>query len=614
MQFRLCLLVVLAIEACSTPTQPSSPALDAGADAQLDAAHALDSAADSATDGPLLSDATLDAALDAPTSTDAGDLGVDAFTCESTERLCAGVCATCPTTGVAATECNAANCVASACTVGYVLSGAACVVMPTLAQEAYAKSSNSENSDNFGAAVAISADGNTLAVGAPLEDSSESGAGGSGTDNTAPESGAVYVFIRSGTTWSQQAYLKASNTDANDHFGSRLALSADGTTLAVGADQEDSNAVGINGDEANDTAVDAGAVYVFARSGSAWSQQAYVKASNTDAYDHFGRAVSLSSDGNTLAVGASDEDSSAVGVAGSQADNSAIESGAAYLFTRSSATWVQDAYIKASNTETADLFGSRLALSADGGTLAVSAVFEDSNAVGIDGSQTDNSADGSGAVYVFTHASGTWSQQAYVKASNTGAHDWFGVALALSANGDTLAVGADEENSAVADGSGFAMQSGAVYVFSRVSMLWSQQVLLKAPNVDVGDKFGDAVALSGDGNTLLVGALWEDSHATGIDGDQSDNSADSSGASYLFTRSVATWSLASYLKASNTGANDQFGTSLALSLDASTFVVGAPIEDSNARGIGGSETDNSASSSGAAYVFAVGTAISTSPP
>ena len=128
---------------------------------------------------------------------------------------------------------------------------------------------------------------------------------------------------------SQPAYIKASNTEAGDWFGSRIAL--DGDTLAVGAHAEDSSATGVDGDQADNSAVNAGAVYVFTRDGGGrWSQQAYIKASNTEAEDFFGTWFAL--DGDTLAVGAESEDSSATGVTGDPADNNAIDAGAVYVF------------------------------------------------------------------------------------------------------------------------------------------------------------------------------------------------------------------------------------------------------------------------------------------
>jgi len=291
--------------------------------------------------------------------------------------------------------CNAAGCSDSA-TVS---------VSGTLTQAVgYFKASNTDSGDTFGDAVSLSGDGATLAIGASSEDSN-----GNEADNSVTNSGAVYIFVRSSGGWSQEAYIKASNPDASDGFGGAVALSADGNTLAVGATGEDSNATGINGNEADNSAASAGAVYVYSRSGTTWSQQAYVKASNTGANDQFGVSVTLSDDGNTLAVGAFNEDSNATGIDGNQADNSAAAAGAVYVFTRSGTAWTQQAYIKASNTEAQDLFGVRLSLSGDGNTLAVGATGEDSNATGIDGNQADNSASRAGAAYVFTRSGTTWS-------------------------------------------------------------------------------------------------------------------------------------------------------------------------------------------------------------
>ena len=197
---------------------------------------------------------------------------------------------------------------------------------------AYIKASNTGD-DSFGRSVALSADGNTLAVGATREDSSATGINGDQADNSAPVSGAVYVFTRSGSLWEQQAYIKASNTNAFDRFGESVSLSADGNTLAVGAVSKDSSATGINGDQTDDSVFSSGAVYVFTRSGSVWEQQAYIKASNTDADDFFGLQVSLSADGNTLAVGANGEASSATGINGDQNDNAAEDAGAVYVLS-----------------------------------------------------------------------------------------------------------------------------------------------------------------------------------------------------------------------------------------------------------------------------------------
>jgi hypothetical protein len=146
-------------------------------------------------------------------------------------------------------------------------------------------------------------------------------------NESATDAGAAYVFVRSGTTWSQQAYLKASNTGISDSFGWSAAVSGD--MVVVGAYHEDSSTTGVNSTP-NESATDAGAAYVFVRSGTTWSQQAYLKASNTRAGDDFGISVAVS--GDTVVVGADLEDSSTTGV-NSTPDESATNAGAAYVFS-----------------------------------------------------------------------------------------------------------------------------------------------------------------------------------------------------------------------------------------------------------------------------------------
>lgn len=126
-------------------------------------------------------------------------------------------------------------------------------------------------SDKFGFSVALSDDGDTLAVGATLEDSSSRATNGNQADNAVESAGAVYVFARRGGAWSQQAYLKASNADPGDQFGWSVALSEDGNTLAVDAQTEAGVGYGANADQTDNSAADAGTVYVFARAGAAWT-------------------------------------------------------------------------------------------------------------------------------------------------------------------------------------------------------------------------------------------------------------------------------------------------------------------------------------------------------
>ncbi len=210
-------------------------------------------------------------------------------------------------------------------------------------------------------------------------------------------------------------YVKASNTTGQDYFGSSLAISEDGMYLAVGAYKESSSSTGINGSDSNTGANQSGAVYLFHRLGSVWTQEAFIKASNTGASDEFGKDLAISSDGSRLVVSAHLEDSNATGIDGDQNDNSMSNSGAVYIFVRTGSNWAQEAYIKSSNSESGDEFGHSVSMSSSGDRIAVSAIKEDSNATGIAGDQNDNSMSNSGAVYLFERAGGVWSQIGYFK-------------------------------------------------------------------------------------------------------------------------------------------------------------------------------------------------------
>jgi hypothetical protein len=396
-----------------------------------------------------------------------------------------------------------------------------------------------EAGDRFGLALALSDDGSTLIVGAPEEDSGARVINGNERGSALSDSGAAYVFVRSGGAWNQQAYLKVPNPDVGDELGTSVAVSADGNTVVVGAPCEDSRATRVDGNAENNNASDAGAAYVFVRSGTSWSLQSYIKASNTDSEDWFGYSVALSDNGNTLAVGAPWEDSAATGVGGNQANNAVAKAGAVYVFTRSGTTWSAPIYVKASTTDSKDWFGWSVALSGDGATLAVAAPHEGGGSGGIGGDQANNGRPQSGAVYVFAQSGATWQQTAYIKAGNPETEDEFGWALALSDNGDTLAIGApgEDSNALAIDGNGLdntAAQAGAAYAFKRTAGTWSQQAYVKATNTNAGDRVGYAVALSGNGDTLLVGAPSEASSATGIGGDQGDNTRAAAGAAYLY--------------------------------------------------------------------------------
>ena len=189
--------------------------------------------------------------------------------------------------------------------------------------------SNAEADDQFGVSVAIA--GETIVVGASFEAGGSDRVNGNQTDNSAPAAGAAYVFTRSGVTWSQQAYLKASNSDAGDLFGYSVAIA--GETIVVGALFEASSSDGVNGNQTDNSAPFSGAAYVFARSGAVWSQQAYLKASNSDAGDEFG-GLSVAIFGETIVIGENGEDSGTSGVNSTPSDTGiANDTGAAHVFT-----------------------------------------------------------------------------------------------------------------------------------------------------------------------------------------------------------------------------------------------------------------------------------------
>ncbi len=347
----------------------------------------------------------------------------------------------------------------------------------------------------------------------------------------------------------QQAYLKPAavgTTQAADFFGQSVAVSGD--TVVVGAPYEDSSTTGVNSTP-NESATDSGAAYVFVRSAGVWTQEAYLKPAavgTTQAGDLFGISVAVS--GDTMVVGAHQEDSSTTGVNSTPDDGfTAANSGAAYVFVRSAGVWTQQAYLKPAavgTTQSGDLFGFSVAVSGD--TVVVGAPYEDSSTMGVN-STPDESVDqfgspaNSGAAYVFVRSAGVWTQQAYLKPAAVGAFqasDRFGWSVAVS--GDTVVVGAEGESGSktgvdsLPNDDGTANASGAAYVFVRSAGVWTQQAYLKPAAVgttQADDRFGWSVAVSGD--TVVVGAPYEDSSTTGVNS-AADEGASLAGAAYTF--------------------------------------------------------------------------------
>ncbi len=386
-------------------------------------------------------------------------------------------------------------------------------------------------------------------------------------------------------------YLVAPKADAGDGFGFAVATSADGATLAIGAPYEDCSCTGVDPSSIDEAATNAGAVYVFVKTSSGWRQQAYIKASTVAQYDLFGMTVALSSDGNTLAIGAP------------TANGLSIE--AVHVFGRSGSSWRQAAVLTPSNADLGDRFGSALALSGDGRTLAVGAIGEDSSGTGTTASGLDNDETESGGTYIFSRASSvssSWSQTAFIKGSHSDRADLFGTSVALSADGRTLAVGSQRDDSDATGGHvaalgcvvpvpGAVCDVGAVDIYNAgLGGVWSHAAYLRPSAFASEDLFGTAVALSADGRQLAVSAIGEDTAAV------------DSGAACVFMHSGGGWAQEAFIKASDADAGDLFGGALDFDDQGRTLAVSASLEDGSDAGIDG-VADETSTNAGAVFLF-----------
>ncbi len=470
-----------------------------------------------------------------------------------------------------------------------------------IAQQAYLKASNTDAWDHFGYSVAVS--GDTVVVGAPREASHATGINGDQSDNSAHGAGAAYVFVRNGTTWSQQAYLKSSHSEAGDDFARSVAIQGD--RIVVGAPYEDS-AIGINGNGASNGAPNSGAAFVFERVGSVWSQQAILKGAIPGLNDHFGTDVAI--DGNRVVVSAPGEDSGSTGVGGNPGDNSALDSGAVFVFEFSGGNWARTAYLKASNTDAGDQFGASVAIHGD--RIVVGAPHEDSGSDLVNGSQSSNNRSSRGAAYLFEHSGSGWVQEAYLKGHGYSAqpgHANMRLGSDVDIWGETVVVGAPGESgqgSGILLGPSTGLQSsgsGAVFLFERLQNVWVATAYVKASNARVGTFFGSSVGI--DGDVFLVGCTREDSLGVGLNGNPEPTTLPRvwSGAAYSFSRTPTSWQQDHFIKQPMLDTDDSFGH--AVSLADGYAVIAAPGEASQSIGIDGDGLDNSASNAGAAYVF-----------
>ena len=382
--------------------------------------------------------------------------------------------------------------------------------------------SDGQANDYFGRLVAISGDGNTAIISAYADDNER------GSD-----AGAAYIYVRSGTNWIQQAKLLASDGQANDQFGRSIALSSDGNTAIIGAFYDD-----------NERGSDAGAAYIYVRSGTDWTQQAKLLASDGQANDRFGISVAISSDGNTAIIGAYLD------------DDKGTDAGSAYIYIRTGSSWSYQAKLLATDGQTGDNFGISVAISGDGNTAIIGAHGDDDK-----GSEA-------GAAYIYVRTGTNWIQQAKLLATDGQEYDYFGISVAISGDGNTAIIGAYSDDDK-------GTNAGSAYIFVRTWTSWTYQAKLIASDGQEYDYFGISVAISGDGNTAIIGAYYDDTK----------------GSTYIYVRSGTNWSYQAKLLTSDGQANDRFGWSVALSSNGNTAIIGAYADDDKG-------TD-----AGSAYIF-----------
>ncbi len=380
--------------------------------------------------------------------------------------------------------------------VAAVLAAALGLAAPAAAQQGAPLTANDpEAGANLGLSVDV--DGDTAIVGAP-------DAGGTG---------AAYVFVRSGTAWVQQAKLTASDGMPDDRFGEAVAV--DGDHAIVGAPDADL-VLGAN----------TGVAYVFARSGTTWTEVDKLSTLFGTPDDGFGTAVDV--EGDRAVVG------SPFG------DGNDVMAGAVYVYERSGSTWPNTARVFSLNSIIGDRLGEDVSLSGD--TLAVSAVGDDIQALF------------AGAAYVFTYDGSNWTEQARLEAFDPFQGHTYGRSVAV--DGDRLAVGATGD----ADRGSLA---GAVYVYERQGTTWSFTDKLQGATTTQGDQFGYRVALEGD--VLAVGSFGD------------DGAIDNGGSVTVIRRTGTTWAEQVELFHAAAGNGDQLGRDVALS--GSTVLGGAPFHD-----------------------------------
>ena len=464
------------------------------------------------------------------------------------------------------------------------------------------------------------------------------------------------VALGSVTLMSDQGY----EYTASQGFGNIVALSGDGMTLAATITSDFGDVTDTAGVDAVELFKQSSrAVYIFTKADTGWQQTGKIS-------DRGATSLSLSDNGELLAIGLLEENGGSTGINGDESDQSASYSGAAYLY-RNSGGWQQEAYIKASNARAGDQFGNSVALSADGATLAVGAYAESGLASGVNGDETSRGDQSFiGAAYVFTDGENGWVQEAYIKAIDNDRaplSSAFGVSLALAEDGLTLAVGASGYSFLGPRSTPEKTRYSGVHLYRKTEGQWQSDTTFNSPEPILGSSFGSAVALSADGTQLAVGedflllrgvsslrnkgkvhtylreseqwalqatllpetgikansfgselamsasgdllavcARYDGSDSVALEPDSATDTLTRSGAAYVFTEQEGVWLQQSFIKAPNPDTYDDFCGSLGLSANGSTLAVGARGESGAATGVGGL-INNDADGTGAVYLY-----------
>jgi len=385
--------------------------------------------------------------------------------------------------------------------------------------------SDGVNFDDFGRNLSINDNGDTVIVGAHFH------------DDNGTNSGAVYIYKLSGGVWSEQQKITASDGVAFDFFGDSVSIDLAGDTVIVGASRED------------DGAPNGGAAYIYQLSAGVWTQQQKITASDAGSSDFFGASVSMDNGGDTVIVGSSN------------GDGIVANTGAAYVYQLSAGVWTQQAKLTASDGAASDGLGS---VSLDGvGDTAIAGAFRG------DGIVAD-----SGAAYIFQLSAGVWTQQAKLTASDGALNDLFGLSVSMDSAGDTVIIGAISD-----DDNGFS--SGSAYIFQLSAGVWTQQAKLTASDAAAADFFGGSVSISGDGDTVIVGAFSDDNENGG-----------GAGAAYVYQFDGTNWNETKKVISPDGSSADGFGGGggNGVSLDANGGIgaIGAPNHDHDASVFDGS--------------------------